>query len=82
MEIFKYKKPLELMSKSKRFSVVSLTLLIISMGLILFKGFSYGIDFAGGTLVQVQYESDAPIDKVRDVIATDKSYEGASVLMR
>ena len=79
MEIFKYKKPLSLMSKSKRFGMVSVAMLILSLGLILTKGFNYGIDFAGGTLVQVKYEAEAPIDKVRDAIAKEKKYEGASV---
>jgi preprotein translocase subunit SecF len=79
MEIFKYKKPLDLMSKSKRFGLASLTVLIIALGLIFVKGFNYGIDFAGGTLIQVQYEGKAPIDKVRDAIGTDNSYEGATV---
>ena len=79
MEIFKYKKPLSLMSKSKRFGLVSISLLIISLGLIFSKGFNYGIDFAGGTLIQVQYEGKAPIDKIRDAINIDDSYKGATV---
>jgi len=79
MQIFKYEKPLALMSKSKRFGLLSITVLIIALGLILTKGFNYGIDFAGGTLVQVQYEGKAPIKKIRDAIAQDKNYEGASV---
>jgi len=79
MEIFKYKKPLSLMSKSKRFGLASLAVLILALGLIFVKGFNYGIDFAGGTLIQVQYEGKAPIDKVRDAIGTDKSYESATV---
>jgi len=79
MEIFKYKKPLSLMSKSKRFGVLSVTVLILALGLIIGKGFNYGIDFAGGTLIQLQYEGKAPIDKVREAVESDKSYEGASV---
>jgi len=79
MEVFKYKKPLSLMSKSKRFGLLSVAALILSIGLILSKGFNYGIDFAGGTLIQVQYEGKAPIDKVRNAIDTDKAYEGATV---
>ncbi|NOR54748.1 MAG: protein translocase subunit SecF, partial [Sulfurovum sp.] len=79
MEIFKYKKPLSLMSKSKRFGAVSIVVLLLSIGLILTKGFNYGIDFAGGTLIQVQYEGNAPIDKVREAVESDKSYEGATV---
>ena len=67
------------MSKSKRFGLLSVAALILSIGLILSKGFNYGIDFAGGTLIQVQYEGKAPIDKVRNAIDTDKAYEGATV---
>ena len=67
------------MRKSKRFGIISLSILILSLGLIFTKGFNYGIDFAGGTLIQVKYEGKAPIDKVRESISTDKAYEGASV---
>ncbi len=79
MEVFKYKKPLSLMSKSKRFGVLSVSVLIIALGLIIGKGFNYGIDFAGGTLIQVQYEGKAPIEKVREAVDSDTSYEGATV---
>jgi len=79
MEVFKYEKPLSLMSQSKRFGIVSIVLLMISFGLIMTKGFNYGIDFAGGTLVQVQYEGNAPIKKIRESIAKDKNYESATV---
>ena len=67
------------MSKSKRFGVLSIALLVIALGLIIGKGFNYGIDFAGGTLIQVQYEGKAPIEKVRKAIESDTSYEGATV---
>jgi len=79
MELFKYKKPLSLMSQSKRFGLLSVVVLILSLGLIFTKGFNYGIDFAGGTLVQVKYEGKAPIDRVREAISKDTNYEGASV---
>ncbi len=67
------------MNKSKRFGLLSVTLLILSLGLIIGKGFNYGIDFAGGTLIQVQYEGKAPIEQVREAIDSDRSYEGATV---
>jgi preprotein translocase subunit SecF len=79
MEIFKYEQPLSLMSKSKRFGLLSIILVLLSLGIIFSKGFNYGIDFAGGTLIQVKYEGEAPIEKVREAIATDKSYQGATV---
>jgi preprotein translocase subunit SecF len=79
MEIFKYKKPLSLMNKSRGFGFLSVAVLVMAFSLILFKGFNYGIDFAGGTLIQVQYDGKAPIDKVRKAIASDAVYEGATV---
>ena len=67
------------MSKSKRFGIISSIVLILSLGLVLTKGFNLGVDFAGGTLIQVKYEGTAPIGKIRDAIAVEKSYEGAAV---
>jgi preprotein translocase subunit SecF len=79
MEVFKYKKPIELMAQSKKFGILSITLVLLSWALIFTKGFNYGLDFAGGTLVQVHYKQKAPIDKVREALAKEKQYEGASV---
>jgi preprotein translocase subunit SecF len=79
MEIFKYKKPLSLMDKSRRFGIISIILLLFSLGLIFIKGFNFGVDFAGGTLIQVKYDGVAPIQKIREAISVDKNYESASV---
>ncbi len=79
MEVFKYKKPLLLMEKSKRFGLLSVAIVILALGLIISKGFNYGIDFAGGTLIQLQYEGKAPIKKVREALELDKTYESATV---
>ncbi|MCK5854513.1 MAG: protein translocase subunit SecF, partial [Sulfurovaceae bacterium] len=59
--------------------VFSIALVVISLGLLFTKGLNYGIDFAGGTIIQVQYEGKAPIAKVREVIAQDEKYRGATV---
>ena len=67
------------MAKSKRFGILSVVLLLVSLGLILTKGFNLGVDFAGGTLIQVKYEEKAPIENIRDALNIDKTYEGASV---
>ena len=79
MEVFKYDKPIALMRWSKRFGILSLLLVSASLVLIFTKGFNFGLDFAGGTLVQVHYDTKAPIKKVREAIAKDPAYEGASV---
>ena len=79
MELFKYTEPIKFMNKSKRFGILSIVVILLSLGLVLSKGFNYGIDFAGGTLIQLQYDGKAPLDKVRAKIEEDKKYKGASV---
>ncbi|SHO81637.1 Protein-export membrane protein SecF (TC 3.A.5.1.1) [hydrothermal vent metagenome] len=79
MEIFKYSKSVGFMGNSKKFALLSSILIIISLGLFITKGFNFGIDFAGGTLIQVKYKNDAPISKVRDILSKSEDFNGASV---
>jgi len=79
MEVFKYKKPIGLMANAKKTALFSLVLVLTSFVLLFTKGLNYGIDFAGGTIIQVQYEGVAPIEEVRKIVAADKKYAGATV---
>ncbi len=79
MELFKYTEPIRFMGKSKRFGILSIVVLILSLGLLVGKGLNYGIDFAGGTLIQVKYDTNAPLDKVRDILNKTEKYNKASV---
>ncbi len=56
------------MKVAPTFSVVSLILIVICSGIIMSNGFQYGIDFAGGTEVQVQFASKPPVGKIRDFL--------------
>ncbi len=79
MELFQYKKPINFMGASRKFGALSLILVLLSWGLLFTKGFNYGIDFAGGTLIQVKYDAKAPITKVREVLKTHPAFKGANV---
>jgi len=79
MELFHYKKPINFMGASRKFGLLSLVLVLLSWGLLFTKGFNYGIDFAGGTLIQVKYDGKAPISKVRDVLKNSEAFKGANV---
>jgi preprotein translocase subunit SecF len=79
MELFKYNKPYGFMGLSKKFGLFSLVLVVLSWGLIFTKGFNYGIDFAGGTLIQVQYEKEAPLKKIRAELTKHKDFKDATV---
>ena len=80
MEIFRPDQPIiGFMKNAKKVGAFSLFMIIASIILIATKGLNYGIDFAGGTIVQVKYEGKAPIDKVREALSKVKEYKGASV---
>ncbi|QDF28070.1 protein translocase subunit SecF [Halarcobacter anaerophilus] len=78
MEIFKSEKIYDFMGKRIPFLGVSAVLIIASIFLLATKGLNFGIDFAGGTIVQVKYEQKAPIDKIREVLK-DTEYKGSSI---
>lgn len=79
MQIFSKDKTYDFMKKSNFFIVFSLILIACSYGLLFTKGFSYGIDFSGGTIVQVKYDKKAPIQAIRDKISTDKLFSNSSI---
>lgn len=79
MEIFRSGKSYNFMAKRLPFLGLSAVLVVASFILIFTKGLNLGIDFSGGTLVQVQYKQAAAIDKIRDVLKTDERFEKANV---
>jgi len=79
MEIFKYNKSIEFMNNSKKFAILPSILIVISIGLFIIKGFNFGIDFAGGTLIQIQYKKEAPISKIRNILSNNEQFKGASI---
>ncbi|MBA1432643.1 MAG: protein translocase subunit SecF [Epsilonproteobacteria bacterium] len=79
MEFFKYKSALDFMGKSKIAIAISITLMLLSYAILATKGFNYGIDFAGGTIVQVKYDKEAPIDAIREKLKGNKLFDNASI---
>ena len=52
----------------RHFGLISILLLIISLSFLFFKGLNYGVDFKGGTLIEIRLEnSNHSVSKVRDV---------------
>ncbi len=49
--------------------LLSLVLIVVSLGLLLVKGLNLGIDFTGGNVVQVEFSSPVPVGDVRNVLA-------------
>ena len=68
MEFFKQKTRIEFLSKRKLALVVSVTLLLISIASLMMRGLNFGIDFSGGTLVEVGYQQSVEIESVRSAL--------------
>ncbi|MGG7048291.1 MULTISPECIES: protein translocase subunit SecF [unclassified Campylobacter] len=64
-----------------RFASLSLSAILFfgSVFLLLTKGLNYGIDFSGGTLIQVKYEGVAPLDKIREALSKSEKLKNANV---
>lgn len=79
MEIFKSDKVYNFMGKRLPFLGLSGILLVASLVLLFSKGLNFGIDFVGGTIVQVKYDQPAPIDKIREILKNTEKYSNASI---
>ncbi len=79
MEFFRQTKTISFMGRSKLTIAISVILVLASWAILATKGLSYGIDFAGGTVVQVKYEQAAPMDKIRETLSQNHLYDGAQI---
>ena len=59
------------MSKFIPTFILSLVLLILSIGSLGFKGLNLGLDFSGGTLIEVSYEEAADLIEIRDLMTNN-----------
>jgi len=52
-------------------TIASLVLLVLSIGSLGFKGLNLGLDFSGGTLIEVSYEEAADLVEIRDLMTNN-----------
>jgi preprotein translocase subunit SecF len=71
MQLFKHETRFDFMGKIKVAMIISGIVILVGLGSIVFSGgLKYGIDFAGGTLVQLQFKSPPDIEVIRDGLKT------------
>ena len=58
---------------------ISLVMFVGSIGSIFMKGLSLGLDFSGGTLVEIQYEDSVDLQEIRSVLS-ENGYEDFQVV--
>lgn len=70
MEIIRPGINLDFVGRMKPFALASAVLMIVALGLIVFRGFKYGIDFKGGSLLQFHFQQELTVDQVRATLRT------------
>lgn len=70
MKIFKKTPTFDFMSKRKIALAFSALLIIASVSSLVTKGLNFGLDFTGGTLIEVGYQQSADLNKIRSRLTT------------
>ena len=65
MEFFKFKKDIAFMKHAGLLNVLSIFVFIGSIIFISYKGLHFSIEFTGGTVIEVSYKNEAPIEQIR-----------------
>jgi len=71
MELIKLKSEIRFMDQSRYALAFSGILILVSiLSMVFHGGLKYGIDFAGGTLIQLQFKSPPSLDQIRSGLKT------------
>ncbi|WP_394960204.1 protein translocase subunit SecF [uncultured Helicobacter sp.] len=81
MEVFKKIKVYDFAKYSSYGLIISAILCVGAVALILIKDFKLGIDFAGGSIVQIQYDQNpqAPLSQIREILSQHEVFKGFQV---
>jgi len=70
MEFFRIKRDVPFMSYGRYTTSISLVTFLFAVFFLATKGLNFGVDFTGGTVMEVHYSQTADLNKVRDQLAT------------
>ena len=69
MEFFRIHRDIPFMRHALFFNVISIVTFLIAVGSLAIRGLNLGVDFTGGTLMEVAYAQPADLHKIRESIA-------------
>ena len=70
MELFNPKSNIDFMGARKWTTLLSILLFIVSIGVIATKGLNWGLDFTGGSQLEVAYQQPANLQDIRERLRT------------
>ena len=65
MEFFKHNTTINFMAQRKWAAIFSIILFLLSIASLLFHGLNWGLDFTGGTQIQLSYPVEANLNQIR-----------------
>lgn len=78
MEFFKIRKDIPFMRYALMFNVISLVTFLLAVTFLAVRGLNFGVDFTGGTVLEVSYTQPADTAKIRGALA-DRGFTEAAV---
>lgn len=70
MELFHFKRDIPFMSYGKLTTFISLVTFILAVFFLITRGLNFSVEFTGGTLMEVEYQQGADLNKVRHSVET------------
>jgi preprotein translocase subunit SecF len=68
MELFRVKKDIPFMSYGRLTTAISLVTFILAVFFLATRGLNFGVDFTGGTMMEVSYPQAADLNKIRQAV--------------
>ena len=69
MEFFRIKRDIPFMRYALIFNVISLITFLVAVGALVTKGLNFGVDFTGGTVMEVHYDQAPDVNHIRENLA-------------
>ena len=69
MEFFKIKRDVPFMSYGRYTTTISLVTFLLAVFFLATRGLNFGVDFTGGTVIEVHYAQSADLEKVREQLS-------------
>jgi preprotein translocase subunit SecF len=66
MEIFRVKNDIPFLKYRKIAAFISVLTFVMAFFFLFQKGLNYGVDFTGGTIIEISYEEKANVDEIRE----------------
>ena len=68
MEFFRIKKDIPFMRHALKFNIISLVTFLLAVVFLFSKGLHLSVEFTGGTLIEVNYQQAADLEKIRGAL--------------